>query len=217
MAGKGILKRMLQMAGVSALLLGAAAMQACAQPVGGKWMSGDFHTHTYLTDGSHMEVDVLAHAFEDFGLDWMANSEHGGAYNRSPDGTLWTALTPAPTRLGNPSSGNMWRWQSVRDYSYPIIAAARDYSYPIIAAAREEYKQNILVQGLEWNVPSHEHASVGIVGEAENHGTAIAQFEYLFDQSDTGTTSDGYLGVSGKNTVNNHAKAVAGATYLQAK
>jgi len=92
----------------------------------------------------------------------------------------------------------MWRWQSLWQHSYPIITDARS-----------TYGDKLIVQGYEWNVPIHEHASVGIVGPAEQGGKAIAQHEYLFDGSDS------YLGVSGKMMPNGHEKAVAGARWLQ--
>ena len=98
----------------------------------------------------------------------------------------------------------MWRWQSLRDYSYPLISLLR-----IV------YPRKMIVQGYEWNVPTHEHASVGIVGASEAAGSAVARHEYLFDASATGTTSDSILGVTGK-VANSHVKAVAGAAWLQA-
>ena len=73
----------------------------------------------------------------------------------------------------------MWRWQSVRDFSFVDVLAARAlYDRPI-------------VQGLEWNVPGHEHCSTGIIGdqfEYSPNASAMAQFDYLFDASDTDKT-----------------------------
>lgn len=48
----------------------------------GKYVAGDFHTHTYLTDGNKTQADVVKNAFENFDLDWMANSEHGNLFNK---------------------------------------------------------------------------------------------------------------------------------------
>lgn len=166
----------------------------------GKWLAGDFHNHTFLTDGSNTQSDVLDNAFR-FGLDWLANSEHGGAFNRTPQGLPWPTDT---VFLGTPPSGKMWRWQSLWQYSFPLISDARTTQ-----------PEKLIVQGYEWNVPSHEHASVAIVGPAEEGGLAIARHEYLFDGSDGGSTSDSHLGVSGKILTNNHDKAVAGAKWLQ--
>jgi hypothetical protein len=98
----------------------------------------------------------------------------------------------------------VWRWQSLFDVSDPIIRAAR-----------ELYREKLIIQGYEWNVPSHEHASIGIVGRDEIGGFAAAKHEYLFDAGDNGTDSNDFLRVDGKNLVNNHAKAVAGVKYLQ--
>jgi hypothetical protein len=179
------------------------AMSATPALAAGKWMAGDFHNHTFLTDGSNTQADVLSHAFQ-YGLDWMANSEHGGAFFRNPEGNPWPADTEF---LGNPSAGNMWRWQSLWQYSYPIISAART-----------TYPDKLIIQAYEWNVPTHEHASVAIVGPGPEHeGKNIAQHEYVFDGSDQGTTSSNYLGVPYKIAANTHEKAVNGAKWLEYK
>lgn len=190
---------------LGALALALASLPALAGAEGfeagkGAWLAGDFHNHTFLTDGSNVEADVFSHAFQ-FGLGWIANSEHGGAYSRDPSGQAWPSGTDF---LGDPAAGNMWRWQSLWQYSYPIITTARDSS-----------PDKLIVQAYEWNAPSHEHISVGIVGAAEDGGRAVARHEYLFDGSDTGTTSDSYLGVTGKNTDKTHEKAVAGMKWLE--
>lgn len=148
----------------------------------GKWVTGDFHTHTYLTDGSNTEKDVVDNAFNKYGLDWMANSEHGGASKRDPFGNLF----PTP----------VWRWITLKDYSFPIISQLRD-----------QYADKKLIQGVEWNVPTHEHASVGITADEP---TAISDFEYMFDASDKDTSRQG---LPKQNST--HADAVAGAKWLE--
>jgi hypothetical protein len=165
----------------------------------GRWLAGDFHNHTWLTDGSNVPEQVFAHAFQ-YGLDWIANSEHGGAFGRNAAGTLWP---PKTVFLGSPPDGMMWRWQSLWQYSHPRIVRART-----------TWPDKLIVQGYEWNVPSHDHASVAIVGPAEENGLAVARHEYLFDDKDSGTTADRYLGISGKLVENNHDKAVAGVRWL---
>lgn len=162
-------------------------------------MAGDFHNHTFLTDGDCDEEMVIAQAFH-FGLEWIANSEHGGAFNRMPWGMPWSSAIKI---LGSPPAGKMWRWQSLWQYSYPVVAEAR-----------ATYPGRIIMQGYEWNVPTHEHASVGIVGKDEDGGLAIARHEYLFDADDTGTEADTTLGVSGKKMENSHEKALAGVKWL---
>ena len=170
-----------------------------------------------MTDGSWSMPDDFAHANQ-FGLDWWANSEHGGAFNRDTYNHYLDTL--GATFLGDPagSSGghqNMWRWQSLLQYSYPVLDLLR-----------HQYPGKTIIQGFEWNVPSHEHCSVAIVDESTAPGTKlpVAQFEYLFDANDidkTGGENAPYnfedpanQGVT-KNTTNNHAKAVQAVSWLQ--
>lgn len=149
----------------------------------GKWVTGDFHTHTYLTDGSHTEEEVLSNAFGKYNLDWMANAEHGGTSKNTPFGV----------KLDNP----VWRWTTLPQ------------SYTVLSYLSWKYPNNTLIQGLEWNVPSHEHASVGIIA---NSAAPISNFEYVFDggDKDTSRTLDGLPKIN-----STHADAVAGAKYLE--
>ena len=194
---------MMKIAAVAGALLSAPA--GCRtphdEPDTGRWLTGDFHNHTVLTDGSHTPDEVFRHGFQ-FGLDWIANSEHGGAFSRNPEGQPWPAAIVLP---GAPPVGAMWRWQSLRDYSFPIVARTRA-SFP----------DKLILQGYEWNVPAHDHASVAIVGPAEQGGVAIARHEYLFDRDDTGAAAGDIIGVAGKSTANSHARAVAGVRWLAA-
>lgn len=189
------------LAGAGLLLLVVSGCQARNDetPTAGRWLAGDFHNHTFLTDGGLEAGEVFSHAFR-FGLDWMANSEHGGAFGRSAKGLPWPADT---VFLGSPPTEKMWRWQSLWQNSYPIVKAAR-ITYP----------DKLILQGYEWNVPTHDHASVGIIEPDELGGRAIARHEYLFDADDTGTAADSLLGVSGKETTNSHDKALAGVQWL---
>ncbi len=153
----------------------------------GRWMSGDFHTHTFLTDGSHRQIEVVGNAFDKFGLDWMANSEHGGIFERDEAG----ASIPAE-----------WRWKSLRDRSFPLVKQLREES---------KYLRQLLVQGVEWNCPTHEHASVGIVSDEP---VAISDFEYQFDAKDQDTSR----AAEGMQKVNaTHADALAAARWLAEK
>ncbi|MBI5558587.1 MAG: hypothetical protein HY885_13215 [Deltaproteobacteria bacterium] len=186
-------------AGVLWLVLAGCQMQKPDKPDTGRWLAGDFHNHTFLTDGSHTPAEVLDHGFW-FGLDWITNSEHGGSFARNPDGHPWPVGT---VRAGDPPAGTMWRWQSLWRYSFPIVAKTR--------LARPD---KLIAQGYEWNVPAHDHASVAILGPAEEGGLAIARHEYLFDENDAGIAANSQLFVGLKNTENSHDKAVAGVKWL---
>lgn len=167
-------------------------------------VAGDFHTHTFLTDGVHTLDDVAVHAFggtwppvggsgshvAGFGLDWFANSEHGGSFSRD--------------RFGNPfPTGSKWRWETLRDISWPAVDSLR-----------RVYPDRRLFQGLEWNVPSHEHSSVAIL--TSDHD-AIARFEYFFDEWDTDLAGGSWSDATTKTNANTHAKALAGARWLREK
>ncbi len=199
----------------------AGSTRAAMEQKDGEWVAGDFHQHTTYTDGSNPIATVMYYN-DYFGLDWWANSEHGGVRSTDAFGPIiplgdpamdtgkyaryWddTSVYPAGTILGDVkmSGGHqqMWRWQSLLQYSFPDILTARAlYRKPI-------------VQGVEWNVPGHEHCSVGIIAdEFTKHpdAAAISAFEYQWDAAD----ADSSLGA--KNTLNDHAKAVQAVTWMQ--
>ena len=170
----------LAITGVAIAALAAVPLVAWATG-GARYVAGDFHTHTYLTDGSKTQLDVVHNAFDNFGLDWMANSEHGGTSTRDA--------------FGNPIPST-WRWVTLKTQSWPLV---RDL--------REIYADKMLIQGVEWNVPTHEHASVGIIADEP---TAVSDFEYKFDGSDKDTSR---VGVSKDST--SHAGAVNAVAWLQ--
>ncbi len=148
----------------------------------GKWMSGDFHQHTNYTDGSNIFDFVMAKNAE-YGLDWWANSEHGGKRSRDGIGEMWdNPRVYAPNVfLGDSQEGDghreMWRWQSLRYYVWPDILRNRKL--------RPEKR---IFSGLEWNVLGHEHCSTAIVAD---DATAISAFEYMFDGGDSDTSREG--------------------------
>ncbi len=178
----------------------------------GKWMIGDFHNHTTFTDGSYPMNDLTGPttitpfavsdtsglykqgtaptAFRN-GLGFFTNSEHGGIQSRDGFGRNWTDTTVYPTlpAIGDPTNGKMWRWQSlIRTSDIPFYAGpAYMGAYDWIESIRANYPDKIVITGMEWNVPGHEHASTAI---AADNALPIAEFEYRFDNSDTdGTTT----------------------------
>lgn len=190
------------------------------------WLSGDFHQHTLYTDGG-TSIDFCMEKDNAFGLDWWANSEHGGEKNTDGQGRLWDLNYPEGTILGavELSSGHreMWRWQSLRDFVFPDIVRLRS-----------TYPNRRILSGYEWNVPGHEHCSVGIVAQ---DNSAISAFEYMFDNSDDDFSRDGEITpfgtlakVNGKNAfsqgvdavqtknkpvIERHADSVAACAWMQ--
>jgi hypothetical protein len=172
-----------------AALLSTAVCLMSAGPIEakqpkGEWLSGDFHQHTYYTDGSSTFDFVMEQNYQ-YGLDWWANSEHGGERVQDGNNNKWDDPSLYPPNLikGDPKSTGghrlMYRWQSLRDFAYPDIVRTR-----------EMYSDKKIVSGLEWNVPGHEHCSVGVVSEVMGP-TAISAFEFNFDKSDSDTSREG--------------------------
>ena len=184
----------------------------------GRYYSVDFHNHTGFTDGTHPIEFVLRQGMK-YGLDVIVNSEHGGAFsgnatiggNNEVSVPTWYNSGQAGNILGDPSGSgerqNMWRWQSIRDYSWPFIARFNETNATTMLS----------VQGLEWNPPGHEHASTGVITgqfDGGNNANAMAQFEYMFDNSDTDRTGGEAQGWV-KSTLSGHAKSVEAAAWLQ--
>jgi hypothetical protein len=186
--------------------LGVAPREAAAK---GFWITGDFHTHTWLTDGKHTEREVVKMAFEKHGLDWLANSEHGGSGGNDPEGRPWDLANVK--LLGDPIKdkdgkvlNQMWRWQSLQSpYSWSIL-------FDPTAGLQAKYPGKVLIQGLEWNVPSHEHASMAIINQPD--AKSLADFEYQFDASDKDSSMKDIVKL---NAI--HNDAVFAARYLQYK
>lgn len=157
-----------------------------------------------------------------WGLDWFVQAGHGGSGNRNctlaedatlatpaypvvtsasgtPQGptTTWQATNPAVQPKGDVSGSapnqNMWRWQSIQEFQYPLI----EYL--------SAYLNKPLFLGVESVVAGHEHTSMSVItGQipqsldgatlptgagytALGNANALAQWQYCFDRgvSDT--------------------------------
>jgi hypothetical protein len=194
----------------------------------GKYVAGDFHNHTTCSDGSISMQKLVKKATDKidtpWGLDWFVQAGHGGSGNRNctlvEDATLatpaypltaqgpsttWQSSTPAvaPKGLasGTAPNQNMWRWQSVQEFQYPLI----EYLSAV--------KNVPLFIGVESVVAGHEHSSMSVItGQiplsldtaalpggpvlgantsrytALGNANALAQWEYCFDRNDTDTS-----------------------------
>jgi len=208
------MKTKLQHSLVMALMLGSAGLtqQVTAQ----SYLTGDFHQHTTYTDGSYT-IGHMMSKNNQFGLNWWANSEHGGGFTTNARVTgkdsnttaYWDGYTPNPI-LGTSAMSNghqvMWRWQMLRDSSFTEILKARLL-----------YPSKMILQSYEMNVPGHEHGSMGLITNqftATPNCNPLAQFEFMFDGSDadlTGGVAQGWT----KSTLSGHAKTIEALTWLQ--
>ena len=203
----------------------------------GGYKAGDFHNHTSFTDGSTSIQRLTYEALDTFGLDWFGQSGHGGAwgrdgrlddfyYNCNADGQgdVWENTVGLENIKGDAAGSTsycnsipMWRWQSLQEFAYPeTIAKYHQYDKPTW-------------QAYEYQVPGHEHCSMGaIAGQFDpKHGNAdaLAQFEYLFDMEDNDFSEGAGQHWKGKIPnppkdgvdagVAGHAKAVKSVEWLQ--
>src|SRR5262245_60590698 len=211
------------------------------------YVAGDMHNHNTCTDGSvsagyaidrSVASGTAAAGGNNFDLDWFTLGNHGGSGNRDCRFSDNSANLPGdPTQLWTQTLGktiegititslkgtqpanptNMWRWQSIREVEYPIIVK------------RAQQYNKVLIEGLEWIVPGHEHTDVAVITgqnprSSKGNADKMAEFEFRFDRAD-GDLIGALDGINnplwpGKDTVNNsgvggHGKAVAGIQWLQ--
>ncbi len=226
----------------TATLATAPTVAAAAGKTAGQYVAGDFHNHTTCSDGSISMQKLVKKATDKadtpWGLDWFVQAGHGGNGNRNctlvEDATLSTPAYPyvagkGPTTTwansvgasaikgdggGVGGNGNMWRWQSIQEFQYPVI----EY----LAAA----KNLPVFIGMESVVAGHEHGSMTIItGQmplsvdnaslptsagytALGNANALAQWSYCFDRGDTDTSRGN---TTGSAIGNNWNCAVAGS------
>ncbi|WP_339273288.1 S-layer protein [Paenibacillus sp. FSL K6-1330] len=132
----------------------------------GKWMTGEYHAHTYQSDDASQSLqELLDNGFQKYGLDWIAVSDHLRVSKRDDE--------------GNPLTGG----------SIPFSKGMAQYQIPKIQQLQEagKYKDNIIFSGFEWDMPTYEHVGIGIIAGkfgSESSLKAARQFEYLFTDRD---------------------------------
>jgi hypothetical protein len=209
----------------------AAVLPATAHAEGktqGRYLAGDFHNHTTCSDGSISMQKLIKKSTDrtdtPWGLDWFVQAGHGGNGNRNctlvEDASLETPVYPLTTQgpqttwqntvpaiapkglvSGTAPNQNMWRWQSIQEFQYPLI----EYM--------NAYKNVPLFLGVESVVAGHEHSSMSVItGQipaglstatlptapviapntsryaALGSASALAQWEYCFDRGDSDTS-----------------------------
>jgi hypothetical protein len=156
-----------------------------------------------------------------WGLDWFVQAGHGGNGNRNctlvedeslatpaypvvhaADGSVLGPNTPwvnsippvIPKGLANGTPPNMWRWQSLQEFQYPVV----EYLSVL--------KNKPLFLGLESVVAGHEHSSMSVIAgqmpasafkqtlpttpgySPVGNANALSKWEYCFDRGDTDTS-----------------------------
>ncbi|WP_169090612.1 S-layer homology domain-containing protein [Paenibacillus sp. PL91] len=122
----------------------------------GKWMTGEYHAHTFNSDDAQLSLQqTLDQAFETYGLDWLAISDHLRTSKRDDDGH---DISGGPIPLS----------QAIVDYQTKKIKQLKDSG---------KYQGKITFTGFEWDMPTYDHMGVGILDDSMK---ASSQFEYLF-------------------------------------
>lgn len=181
-----------------------------AQNTKGSYKLIDFHQHTTFTDGS-FSLPRMLEVCDSIGLAWWANSEHGGTSNRNGilsgiDLNKEVKWTSAEVKGDKDENARMWRWQTIKEYSFPFIEKTRS-----------KYPNRVIIQGLEWNVPGHEHASMAILTgqfDGSPSADAIAQFEYQFDRNDKDMSGGKQFGWV-KSSKEGHEQMLEALAWLQ--
>lgn len=245
MTSEALSRRMLASVSVLAMVTGLLAAPT-APAVADSYMAGDFHNHTTCTDGTVSIETMVTKSIQTFGLEWLSSADHGGTGVRdcrfddpegdgsvSGSGKFWIDTIGAAAVKGDnvTSSGRraMWRWQMIEEFVFPEVARLS-----------QQMQKPMIYAGLETNAPGHEHVSMSVIGaqRPENWGgnqgdaSAMAEFEYRFDRSDTdmsgkgGTPGVAHSGIwkgkvpnasgAGLGTANHINKAVPSVQWLQA-
>ena len=129
----------------------------------GKWTTGDLHVHTFQSDDTQQVStldQVLAKALKTFGLDWVAISDHLRLSSYDNDGHALGSQIPFS--------------EGMAKYQVPRIKALQ---------AAGTYADKTIFSSFEWDMPTHDHANIGILTDDPMSAAAlkaVSQFEYLF-------------------------------------
>lgn len=222
------MKKSWAVAGASIVAL--ATSVAATPSYAGSYLAGDMHNHTTCNDGNWSVETMVTAALGTYGLDWLGDVGHGGAFVRDcrfddfeGDGPVTGQGAYFENTVGigafkgdaaSVTSNNggtglshraMWEWQIIQDYHYPEDIRLT-----------KKLGKSVLFKGTEWVVPGHEHADTTtlfgqkpwVKGKNNGNAFAAAEFEYRFDRSD-GDTSGGAPdhNWTGKDNVNNSGQA----------
>jgi hypothetical protein len=133
----------------------------------GRWIAGDLHTHTTQspdTDVSQTLDKVLGKAFTNYGLDWMAVSNHLRLSSRDEKGASLPVAIPLST--------------GVERYEIPRVKALQ---------AAGTYTDKLIFSGFEWDMPTHDHIGIGLFEGSDKLAAStrgMKEFEYLFTNRD---------------------------------
>jgi hypothetical protein len=194
----------------------------------GKYVAGDFHNHTTCSDGSLSMQKLVKKSTATWGLDWFVQAGHGGngarnctltedaslatpgyAFSNQGPTTTWAnSIGNAALKGDNAStSGNMWRWQALQSFQYPLLEnLAANKNLPLflglesVAAGHEHTSMSVITGQMPSSIDT---ASIGGPNTVLGNANALAQWSYCFDRGDSDTS---------RGTTNQWACDVPGST-----
>lgn len=178
----------------------APAPAPAAGPTG-RWTIGDLHIHTMQSDDAQQvnKLDqVLAQAFDRFGLDWAALSDHLRMSSYDNDGNKLATAIPFS--------------EGMAKYQVPRIKALQ---------AAGKYADKTIFASFEWDMPSHDHGNVGLLTDNPMSATALKaanQFEYLFTNRPASAFAPEDVAAWGPKAgtgYNTHAETLAAIAWLK--
>ncbi len=166
-------------AAIGATAIAAAPGIANAAKTAGKYVAGDFHNHTTCSDGSISMEKLVKKVTDKVETPWawtgscrLATAATATAIARLRKTPRWTrrcirsmqrfrrarirpgensGVTPKGLSNGTSPNKNMWRWQSIQEFQYPLI----EYF--------NAFKNLPLFIGIESVVAGHEHSSMSVI------------------------------------------------------
>jgi hypothetical protein len=164
----------------------------------GRWIAGDMHIHTALSADAKSSLSQVLHTgFTQFGLDYMAISNH----------------------LRNSSRDNFGR----EDIQLLFSDALARYELPALQNFQKDFADKLIISSFEWDAPTHEHMNIGKLSFSDDVGHSLEftrYFEYRFGAKNTlrdfpAAVVEDYQkqGVLRQNST--HQDAVSALTWLQ--
>lgn len=177
-------------------------------PADRKWLKADFHMHTTMSDADNTPEEVAEHALREFGLDVIAFSEHGGNWYRLNKEFRRTD-EEGNILLDGKVYDSIMATDAKRFKNYSRTIQLRNNSFPEILRLREKYPDKLIIQGLEWDIPGHDHGSTGIIAK---EAAPISTFHYIYDRRDTDYKDEANLTKQNEDV---HANALTAIKYLE--
>lgn len=129
----------------------------------GRWITGDMHIHTALSADAKSSLSQVLHTgFEQFGLDYMAISNH----------------------LRKGSRDNFGR----EDLNLLYSDALATYELPALQGFQKDFADKLIISSFEWDAPTHEHMNIGMLNFSDDVQQTLEftrHFEYRFGAKNT--------------------------------